>query len=199
MTSCDILIVGVGGQGVVTLGDLLAKAALMAGVAVGVVPSKGMAQRGGFVKTEVRLGHRAAGARIGLRTAHIVASMERAELLKALPFVRTGGDVILYNHMWETTSVLLGDEAYPSLETVQHSGADTRARWIVLEPDDLPPMDGHPLPGNIVLLGALFSSVRLSSLLPPEDMEALLAARWPKAAERNRLTFRTGMERGVSV
>lgn len=199
MTSCDILIVGVGGQGVVTLGDLLAKAALEAGVSVSVVPSKGMAQRGGFVKTEIRLGHRVAGARIGQHAAHIVASMERAELLKALRFVRPGGDVVLYDHVWEPTRVLLGEQKYPSLDDVRNGCADEDGRWIVLRPAELPTVDGRALPGNIVLLGALFSSPLLSTLLPSEKMEAALAARWPQAAQRNLAAFRAGRERGVSV
>jgi indolepyruvate ferredoxin oxidoreductase, beta subunit len=198
MTPCDLLIVGVGGQGVVTLGDLLAQAALAAGVPVSVIPSKGMAQRGGFVKTEVRLGHPGTGGRIAPRTAHIVASMERAELLKVLPFVRPSGEIVLYDHVWEPTSVLLGDSTYPPLETVQRTLGEARAKWVVLEPASLPTMDDRPLPGNVVLLGALFSSPSLSAALRAVEMEAALVKRWPKAAEANLRAFRTGMKRGAA-
>lgn len=196
MTPCDVLIVGVGGQGVVTLGDLLAQAALSAAIPVSVIPSKGMAQRGGFVKTEIRLGHPGAGGRIAPQSAHIVASMERAELLKALPFVRSGGEIVLYDHVWEPTSVLLGESTYPSLETVQQFDTGGAPRWVVLDPAKLPAMDGHPLPGNIVLLGALFSCPALSALLPPQQMEEMLSNRWPRAAARNQRAFRAGLAQG---
>ena len=129
--------------------------------------------------------------------ARPTASMERAELLKAAPFVRPGGDVVLYDHVWEPTRVLLGEQTYPSLDDVRTASAGEAGRWIALRPDELPTIDGRALPGNIVLLGALFSSRLLSSLLPEERMEATLVARWPQAAQRNRLAFREGRERGA--
>ena len=52
----DVFLVGVGGQGVLTIGDILAEAALGQGTPVNLYPTKGMAQRGGFVKAQVRLG-----------------------------------------------------------------------------------------------------------------------------------------------
>lgn len=52
----DILIVGVGGQGVLTICELITEAATHAGIPANFYPTKGMAQRGGFVKAQVPAG-----------------------------------------------------------------------------------------------------------------------------------------------
>ena len=75
MNTCDILLVGVGGQGVLTIGDLLVRAAFATDVPASFCPTKGMAQRGGFVKVEVRLGAEGVGPRIGEHCADIVLAM----------------------------------------------------------------------------------------------------------------------------
>ncbi|MCX6100411.1 MAG: 2-oxoacid:acceptor oxidoreductase family protein [Candidatus Bipolaricaulota bacterium] len=56
VSTCDIVLVGVGGQGILTIGEILLHAALESDVAASFAPTKGMAQRGGFVKAELRLG-----------------------------------------------------------------------------------------------------------------------------------------------
>ena len=52
----DIYLVGVGGQGLLTIADIITAAAVQKGIPVNFYPTKGMAQRGGFVKAQVRLG-----------------------------------------------------------------------------------------------------------------------------------------------
>ena len=52
----DIYFVGVGGQGVLTIGEIITEAAYRKGLPVNFYPTKGMAQRGGFVKAQFRLG-----------------------------------------------------------------------------------------------------------------------------------------------
>ena len=55
----DIYMVGVGGQGVLTIGHLIMDAALHLQIPSSFYPTKGMAQRGGFVKAQLRLGQKA--------------------------------------------------------------------------------------------------------------------------------------------
>ncbi len=66
MKTFDIYLVGVGGQGVLTIGEIITETAFRAGLPVSFYPTKGMAQRGGFVKAQCRIGrrgHRAIPAR----------------------------------------------------------------------------------------------------------------------------------------
>ena len=53
MQTYDIYLVGVGGQGVLTIADLITRTAFRKGIPVNYYPTKGMAQRGGFVKCYV--------------------------------------------------------------------------------------------------------------------------------------------------
>jgi indolepyruvate ferredoxin oxidoreductase beta subunit len=199
MNPCDVLILGVGGQGVVTLGDLIARAALTADVPVTFVPTKGMAQRGGFVKVEIRLGHSPVGPRIGGRGADLVASMERSEALKGVPFIRPGGDFVVFDHVWEPTGVLLGEAEYPSTDTVSAAISAAGARLCWLDPQTVPTVEGRSAAGNLFLLGAMFATDGLSDLISPELMAATIAGRWPKAKDLNLLAFHAGRAAGSAT
>ena len=196
MMTCDILLLGVGGQGVVTLGDLLARAALAADVPMSFVPTKGMAQRGGFVKAEVRLGHRTAGPRIATGGADLVLSMERSEALKGLPFVSRSGRTVLYDHVWEPTGVQLGDDAYPSRDDVVARVADRCDEIVLLNPAERPEFGGAPVVANIYALGALAGADRLRKLIDSRVLEQTVVDRWPKAAEANLAAFQAGFIHG---
>ena len=63
MNTYDIYLVGVGGQGVLTIGEIITETAFRAGLPVNFYPTKGMAQRGGFVKAQLR--HRPGDTRAG--------------------------------------------------------------------------------------------------------------------------------------
>ena len=82
--SFDIVLIGVGGQGVLAIGELLFHAAFESDVPASLTPTKGMAQRGGFVKLELRLGREGAGPRIGEGSAALVVGMERSALHRKL-------------------------------------------------------------------------------------------------------------------
>jgi len=193
MTPCDILLVGVGGQGVLTIGDLVLRTAFAADLPASFCPTKGMAQRGGFVKVELRLGADGAGPRIGKRGADIVVAMERSEALKGIPAVKPDGEFLLYDHVWEPTEVQLGVDAYPSLEEVSAAIEASGARLTVLRPSNRPVIDGTPVAANIYLLGALCTRRSLSALFDEADVECVIEARWPTMADRNRAAFRAGV------
>ena len=193
MKTCDIVLIGVGGQGVVTLGDLITRAALAADVPVSYVPSKGMAQRGGFVKVEIRLGRETAGPRVPEHGADLVVSMERSEALKGLQYVHPEGQFILYDHVWEPTGVMLGEDDYPSQESVLEPLSNVVNDVLVLDPDDRPTFDGRPVAANVFTLGSMFGVPVLRELIDPRTIESVLLQRWPKAAEANGCAFRAGL------
>jgi len=199
MTTCDVLILGVGGQGVVTLGGLIAQAAMAVDVPIAFVPSKGMAQRGGFVKVEVRLGRADAGPRIGERSADLVVAMERSESLKGIPYVRPDGRFLLYDHVWEPTGVMLGQDAYPSHDAVIEALSAAADEVCVLDPAMRPTLDGRPVAANVFVLGAMFSTESLSGSVDPNIIESVLLKRWPKAADANCAAFRAGLDAGARL
>ncbi len=195
--TCDIVLVGVGGQGVLTIGELLLHAAFDTGVPASLTPTKGMAQRGGFVKVELRLGREGVGPRIGERSADLVVGTERSEALKGIRYAKPDGTFILFDHVWEPTGVMLGSDPYPAFEPVADAIRAATGRLIVLLPADLPTVDGRPVPSNVYVLGAMIGTASLGELLDSSAVERVLQDRWPKAARSNREAFRAGL-RSVS-
>jgi indolepyruvate ferredoxin oxidoreductase, beta subunit len=196
MKTCDIALIGVGGQGVVTLGDLITRAALAADVPVSYVPTKGMAQRGGFVKVEIRLGRDAAGPRVAEHSADLVMSMERSEALKGKALIHPEGQFVLYDHVWEPTGVMLGEDDYPSQASVLAVLSDVARDVLILNPHDRPMFDDRRVSANVFTLGAMFSTHVLRELIDVETIESVLLNRWPKSAGSNGCAFRAGLKYG---
>jgi indolepyruvate ferredoxin oxidoreductase beta subunit len=194
--TCDIVLVGVGGQGVLTIGELLLHAAIDAGAPASLVPTKGMAQRGGFVKVELRLGREGLGPRIGERSADLVVGTERSEALKGIRYAKPDGTFVLFDHVWEPTGVMLGSDVYPSLAQVTEAIRAATGRLVVLRPADLPTVGGRPAPSNVYVLGAMIDTAPLGELLDPSTVERVLKDRWPKVSEANVAAFCAGVEAG---
>jgi indolepyruvate ferredoxin oxidoreductase beta subunit len=196
-TQYDIYLVGVGGQGVLTIGGLIAEAAMETGLSVNFYPTKGMAQRGGSVKVQVRLGHEVVGPQIPERKADLVIAIERSEALKAIRYVRPGGDFLLYGHVWEPTKVMLGKAAYPTLEQVSERIRQAGAELHYLDPKNLPRRDGAPLPPNVYVLGAAVGCTGLGQVLDAEAVVGIVTGRWEKYAAVNEAAFRAGLGAGI--
>ncbi|PKO22808.1 MAG: hypothetical protein CVU38_07455, partial [Chloroflexi bacterium HGW-Chloroflexi-1] len=166
----DVLLVGVGGQGVLTIGELLAEAALRQGIPANYYESKGMAQRGGFVKAQLRLGRQVVGPNIPEGGADLVISMELSESLKGVRFVKPGQDFLVFGHVWAPTAVMLGKAPYPTLGQVREQVEAAGAKWRYVAADVLPIYQGLPVPANIFVLGATMALTGLRKLLSPEDV-----------------------------
>jgi indolepyruvate ferredoxin oxidoreductase beta subunit len=193
-TVYDVYLVGVGGQGVLTIGDLIAQAAMEAGLPVNFYPTKGMAQRGGSVKVQVRLGREVIGPEIPEGCANLVIAMERSEALKAVRYVRPRADFLLYGHVWEPTKVMLGKAPYPTLEQVRQKVEEADGQLRYLDPREVPCHNGLPLPANVYVLGAVAGSTSLREVLDPEAMASLVKKRWERYAVVNEAAFRAGLE-----
>lgn len=190
----DLYLVGVGGQGVLTIGDVITEAALRSGIPANFYPTKGMAQRGGFVKAQVRLGREMVGPQIPENGADLAIATELSESLKALRFVKPGGDLLLFGHVWQPTAVMLDKAPYPSLDVVEDQAEAAGIILHVLDPAVLPELDGRPVPANVFVLGAALGVTRLGEVLAPEVVEDLVVSRWKRGVEANRLAFRAGLE-----
>ncbi|MGE4484786.1 MAG: 2-oxoacid:acceptor oxidoreductase family protein [Oscillospiraceae bacterium] len=190
----DIYIVGVGGQGVLTISDIITKAAYDRDMPVNYYPTKGMAQRGGFVKVQLRLGRRHCGPDIPLHGADLLVSMELSETLKGIVYLKEGGECFLYANKWLPTAVMLGKAPYPELESVcgQVKGAGGEAKC--LSPDAKPLYDGAPVRDNLFVLGGMMKNTALSKIFTVKEIEDCIIAKWPKAADGNLFTFRAGLE-----
>lgn len=95
MSVMNVLIVGVGGQGVVSAARLLAQAVLDSGRKVIVGQTFGASQRGGSVHTSVRIGDEAHGPLIGLKMADFLLAFEPYESLRYLQLLAPGSKAIV--------------------------------------------------------------------------------------------------------
>ena len=91
----DLLVVGIGGQGVLTAADALARAALAAGYEATKTEVTGMSQRGGVVCSQVRFGERVSASEIRPGAARLLIAFEAAEGLRWSHFLAPEGCVLL--------------------------------------------------------------------------------------------------------
>ena len=95
MSTVNIILSGVGGQGTILAAKLLAQAAMNRGETVKTAETIGMAQRGGSVVSHVRIGERIQSPLIPLAHADLIIGFEPAEAIRCLPYLRENGIVIM--------------------------------------------------------------------------------------------------------
>jgi indolepyruvate ferredoxin oxidoreductase beta subunit len=112
MTTYNIIIAGVGGQGVITASSLLAQATIASGLDVRMYGSYGMSQRGGSVSAQLRIGPRVLNARMEKGEADLILCLDLIEAVRWAPFLAEGGRLI-------TTGALLP----PAGKVIRDGGA----------------------------------------------------------------------------
>jgi len=193
----DIYIVGVGGQGVLTIGELISEAAFKKGLPANFYPTKGMAQRGGFVKAQLRLGNQGAGPSIPAQGSDLIISMELSETLKTLRYAKEDADFLIYGSVWAPTAVMLGKAPYPSLEQVWGEVEKADGKVSYLDPEKLPQYQGKLVRENLFVLGATLAQTGLKEIFSEEEMISAITERWPKGAEENLFAFKAGFSAEV--
>ena len=113
MTSKNIMIVGVGGQGTLLTSRILGKLAIGAGFDVKLSEVHGMAQRGDSVVTFVRYGEKVAEPIVEEGQADVLIAFERLEALRYLHFLKKDGVVIVNDWRIDPITVVTGVAQYP--------------------------------------------------------------------------------------
>jgi indolepyruvate ferredoxin oxidoreductase beta subunit len=113
MKGQNILIVGVGGQGVVLASNLLAEAALKSGYDVKKTDTLGMAQRGGSVVSHLRYSDSVASPLIPLGEADLLIAFEKLEAARWAHFLKPDGLAVVNDLALPPLSVTLGADTYP--------------------------------------------------------------------------------------
>jgi indolepyruvate ferredoxin oxidoreductase beta subunit len=150
----NVLMAGVGGQGVLVASETLALAALAAGLEAKQSEVHGVAQRGGSVVSHVRFGAHVHSPLARCGEVHALYSIERLEALRYAHYLRPGGVVVMDNHA--VRPIQLPGEAekpYPEgvAEFLRGKGLDVR----VIPALDTAVSLGDKRCANVVLLGAL--------------------------------------------
>jgi indolepyruvate ferredoxin oxidoreductase beta subunit len=185
----NVLLSGVGGQGILTAGRLLALAALHRGLDVKMSEVHGMSQRGGNVDTHVRLGAAVPSSLIPKGGAHFLVSFEKLEALRYLDYLRPDGVAFVNRLEISPLTIALKQPNYVAdLDRVLEEKAPA-LYWV--DGTEMARELGDPRMVNVILLGAL--ATRLPAL-DEADWEAAVEERFPKPKVREAVTaaFRKG-------
>ena len=190
MKVTNVLIAGVGGQGIILASGVLAKTAAATGLQVKKSDVHGMAQRGGSVTSHVRFGEAVYSPLIPEGETDILMASEFLEGLRMLPHLRSGGRVVISTQRILPPTVSRGEQAYPEDILARIRERDPRA--VYLDGLELAREAGDVRTATVVLLGAC------SMLLPfhEESWLGLLEEEVPrKAVKVNLVAFKKGRER----
>jgi indolepyruvate ferredoxin oxidoreductase beta subunit len=182
-TTTNVLISGVGGQGVILASYVLSQAAMAEGYDVKQSEVHGMSQRGGSVVSHLRFGEKVWSPLVTQGTADVLLSFEALEALRYVHWLRPGG-LLIYNTLRVNPStVASGLASYPS-EVQQRIAAaweNTRA----IDATALAGEAGNVKAANMAMLGAVSSCLPfqeetwqaiIPEVVPPKTVEANLKA-----------------------
>ena len=186
MTSKNIMIVGVGGQGTLLTSRILGNLAINAGYDVKLSEVHGMAQRGGSVVTFVRYGDKVNEPIVEEGQADVLIAFERLEALRYLHFLKKDGVVIVNDWRIDPITVVTGVAAYPEdvIETLKE-----KRRAIVVEATAESKKLGAPKAFNIIVLGA---AARHMGFEKEDWLRVIETTVPPKTIEVNKQAFEIG-------
>ena len=186
MTSKNIMIVGVGGQGTLLTSRILGKLAINAGYDVKLSEVHGVAQRGGSVVTFVRYGDKVNEPIVEEGQADVLIAFERLEALRYLHFLKKDGVVIVNDWRIDPITVVTGVAAYPEdvIETLKE-----KRRAIVVEATAESKKLGAPKAFNIIVLGA---AARHMGFEKEDWLRVIETTVPPKTIEVNKQAFEIG-------
>lgn len=150
----NIAITGVGGQGILTLAEILAKSILKEAHNVRVGEIHGMAQRGGHVTCTVRMGASVRGPIIDSGSAHLLIGFEPLETLREAHMVKSDGLVLLNTHIQYPAAVSMGEAEYPKHSQIRSNIENFSDNIIELDAMKLAESAGSSRSLNMVMLGA---------------------------------------------
>lgn len=151
----NLVIVGVGGQGIILVSRIVGEAALISGLNVMVSEIHGMAQRGGKVISTIRIGD-AHSPLIGKGEADMILGFEPVETYRYLNMASEKTTIITSVNPMFPPAVFAGDNDYPNLEQLLDNLENIGKKLIKLDTEKMALLAGLPvIVTNIIMLGAL--------------------------------------------
>jgi indolepyruvate ferredoxin oxidoreductase beta subunit len=184
----DIILAGVGGQGVLSVSSIIASSAMKEGLHVKQSEVHGMSQRGGAVLANLRLSDKPiASDLIPLGAASMVLSMEPLESLRYLKYLDQGGTIIT------SSDPLVNIPDYPNLDQLLAS-VRTLPHAVLIEAERLAREAGSVRATNMVMVGAAshWLPVRVETI--EHFIENLFARKGERVVATNAKAFRSGRE-----
>lgn len=188
----NVVLTGIGGQGVVLASRILGQASIRAGLDVKIGETHGLAQREGAVCSHVRIGKRVNSMLIPHHMGDAILSLELLEAARNVHYLKEGGLLIVNDKIRYPVPHYLGEVTYPPKREIEKILSPYNAKLHVIRADELSAKAGNPKTANVVMLGALAQSgiLPFSSEFLLSVVKDLVPA---KALEANAKAFRLGM------
>ncbi len=149
----NILLCGVGGQGIILTSKLLAATAMEHDIPVMSAETIGMAQKGGSVFSFLRMGDGMYCQRFAERSADIIIAFEPAEAVRMLPYLKDGGEVIVNTHAIMPVTATLGGMDYTGDEMLDYLRRNV-GKLLLVDGEKGCREIGSPKVLNMIMLGA---------------------------------------------
>jgi indolepyruvate ferredoxin oxidoreductase beta subunit len=171
----NILMVGVGGQGVILASEIISEVMMRAGHDVKKSEVHGMAQRGGSVSSHVRFGTKVYSPLIKKGDADVLFSFELLESVRYLDFLRSDALLIVNKQKVLPPSVTLGADTYP--EQLPELLRERFSRVEIVDALDIAIQAGNARALNVAFLGALSRHFAVDENLWKDVISSMLPAR----------------------
>ena len=184
----DIILSGVGGQGILSIATVIGEAALKEGLYMKQAEVHGMSQRGGDVQSNLRVSDSPiASDLIPLGKCDLIISLEPMEALRYLPYLDKEG--------WVVTNEVpfVNIPHYPELEKLQQE-IDRLPHKIVLDVNQVAKQVGSLRVANIALLGATVPFLGISYEVMQESVRAIFARKGEAIVDLNLKALAAGKE-----
>jgi len=190
----DVLMAGVGGQGVILASDSLAEVAMRAGFDVKKSDAIGMAQRGGSVVSHIRIGAKVFAPLIKKGEADFLVGFERLEAARCASYINPNGLAIISDQELPPLSVAGDAASYPDQEKVARVVSLYTKRLAFVPGLRIAQALGNARVAGVVLLGFLSAFLPVEVALWQEDIARRVDA---KFREINLKAFAQGREEAM--
>jgi indolepyruvate ferredoxin oxidoreductase beta subunit len=188
----NILIAGVGGQGILTIASIIDLAAMNLGLNLKQAEVHGMSQRGGAVESHLRISSKEIYSDlIPKGKADLILSIEPMESLRYLPFLSPDGIIVTATEPYENIN------NYPDLQELLKSIQNSASSMLV-EAKSIAKEAGSPRVYNIALLGAASPYIGIDSEELEKAIEMFFERKGDKIVTMNLKAFRLGKENWVN-
>ncbi|QEE16695.1 indolepyruvate oxidoreductase subunit beta [Promethearchaeum syntrophicum] len=195
----NILSVGVGGQGVIRVTQILASAALLDDYHVRTAETHGMAQRGGSVSGYLRFGEHVDGPLIPAGLADIIIALEPLEAVRNMKYVGKKSIILLNDKQILPLSIYQSKKiVYPKFDEILANLKKITTNVFFIKATELAEKAGNAKTSNVIMLGVIFGTGILP--LSKENLEKSILKYVPsKAIEVNKIAFNIGIEEGQKM
>ena len=184
----DIILSGVGGQGILSIATIIGEAATQAGLNLKQAEVHGMSQRGGDVQSNLRLSTEPISSDlIAVGTADMILSLEPMEALRYLPYLNKDGWIITSSAPFKNIP------NYPDVETVRKE-IDKLPHKVVLDVETIAKNVGSVRAANIVMLGAAAPFIGIEYDKIAEGIKRIFTRKGEEIVEMNLKALKAGFD-----